>query len=121
METEVDYERIGRFIYGFIRARSSFEVFCQSLVQGAHPITPETPLRQFVDRTQAVLTQRYGAGSVIVSEFSEAAGVMLAGDERMGEIKAGFDATKVPGDAETNGVLSVQAKLEHIRQSMAAA
>ncbi|MBZ2206870.1 hypothetical protein [Massilia soli] len=121
MEAAVDYEQVGRFIYGFIRVRGSFDAFCRALEQGAHPLTPETPLSQYADQTQVVLSQRYGAGSVIAREFSEVAAVMLAGDGRMSQIKSGFDAVNVPGDAETDGLLSVQARLDHIRQLMSAA
>ena len=121
METNVDYEQVGRFIYGVNRVSGSFDYFCQSLGQGADPITPDMPVRQFVDRTRAVLDQRYGAGSVIVNEFSETAAVMLAADQRMSDIKAGFDAANLPGGDEINNVLGVPARLEHIRQLIAAA
>lgn len=119
METEVNYEKVGRFIYGFIRVRGSFDFFCQSLEQGGDPITPDMPVRQFLGRTKDLLTLRYGANSVIAREFSETAAI--TGDERMNDIKAGFDTTKVPSDAETSSVLSVQARLDHLRQLMDAA
>ena len=121
MEAAVDYEQVGRFIYGFVRVKASFDAFCRALEQGAHPITPDMPVRQYVDRAQAVLTQRYGADSIIVREFGTVATVMLAGDDRMTQIKAGFDTANVPGDAETDALLSVQSQLDHIRQLMSAA
>ena len=115
METEVDYEQVGRFIYAFVRVRGSFDAFCGALEPGAQTITPEMPVSQYADRTQAVLTQRYGAGSSILVEFNELRAAMLAADKRMSEVKAGFDSTIVPTDAETNRVLGVPARLEHIR------
>ena len=121
METDVDYEQVGRFIYGFVRVRGNFGFFCQALAPAADPIPPDMPVSHFVGRAQEVLAQRYGADSAIAREFSETATIMFAGDVRMNDIKAGFDATKVPGDGETNRVLGVQARLDHIRQLIATA
>lgn len=121
MENDVDYEQVGRFIYGFVRVRSCFDSFCQALEPGAAPISPDTPVRHHADRAQVMLAQRYGAESTVVREFGALTELMLAGDARMGQIKAGFDAANVPSDAETGDLLSVPARLDRIRQLMSAA
>lgn len=120
MDGTRDYEKIGRFIYGFVRVKGGFDSFCQAVERGSHPIAAETPVSELADRVEAVLTLRYGTGSLIVSEFIEVANIMRACEDRMSQLKEGFRAGEEPDEAEAASMLSCQQKLDHIWQMMSA-
>ena len=126
MESQLDYELVGRMIYGFNRVKGDFDSFCRGLEQrageqGAHPFNLETPVRELAERTVPLLSKHYGAGSMIVNQFNEVSDIMAAGEVWFNQMKELGLAVCLPDVAQTARVLSCQQKLSHIRQLMNAA
>lgn len=122
MEREVDYQLVGKFIYGFQRVLFGVEHFCNRLERrlGDESSTRKADLlAEPGGRAAALLIQHYGADSLIAREFLALLDALRLHDARFAGITGKFQTGRAiagtePDEAETARLLSCQQELDRI-------
>lgn len=122
MESEADYQLVGKFIYGFQRVLFGVEHFCNKLERrlGNESSTRKADLlAEPGGRIAALLVQHYGADSVIAHEFLALSDALRLHDARFAEITEKSQTGRAlagsePDEAETAHLLSCQQELDRI-------